>query len=77
MYQSLVGHPPFTAENIVEAMYKQVNEECPPISAAAKSAGKTIDNRLQTIVMKTLRKNKYQRHQSMHELNQDLSGLPI
>ncbi len=75
MYQSLVGHPPFTAENMVEAMYKQVNEECPPISAAAKSAGKTIDNRLQAIVMKALRKNKYQRHQSMHELKQDLCRL--
>lgn len=75
MYQSLVGHPPFTTESIVEAMYKQVNEECPPIAAAARSAGKTIDGRLQVIVMKALRKNKYHRYQSMHEMKQDLCRL--
>ncbi len=75
MYETLVGHPPFTTENIVEAMYKQVNEECPPIGVAAAKAGVVIDNRLQAIVMKALRKDKYQRHQSMQELKRDLDGL--
>ncbi len=42
MYQALVGHPPFTTDSVVEAMYKQVNEECPPIAAAAKIAGKVL-----------------------------------
>ncbi|PZM81111.1 MAG: hypothetical protein DKT66_17945 [Candidatus Melainabacteria bacterium] len=77
MYETLVGHPPFMTENIVEAMYKQVNEECPPIALAAATAGITIDNRLQAIINKTLRKDKYQRHQSMHELKKDLEGLGV
>ncbi len=77
MYETLVGHPPFTTENIVEAMYKQVNEECPPIAGAAIKAGVVIDNRLQAIVTKALRKDKYQRHQSMQELRRDLDGLEL
>lgn len=77
MYETLVGHPPFTTENIVEAMYKQVNEECPPIAGAAASAGVVIDNRLQAVVTKALRKDKYQRQQSMQELRRDLDGLDL
>ena len=75
MYEALVGHPPFITENVVEAMYKQVNEECPPIGPAAAKVGAVIDKRLQAIVTKTLRKEKYQRHQSMHELKQDLESI--
>ncbi len=75
MYEALVGHPPFITENIVEAMYKQVNEECPPIAQAAAKVGASIDNRLQAIITKTLRKDKYQRHQSMHELKKDLESV--
>ena len=77
MYETLVGHPPFITENIVEAMYKQVNEECPLISQAASKLGVSIDNRLQAIVTKTLRKDKYQRHQSMHELRKDLESIGV
>jgi len=77
MYEALVGHPPFVTENIVEAMYKQVNEECPLISQAASKQGISIDNRLQAIITKTLRKDKYQRHQSMHELRRDLESLGV
>lgn len=75
MYETLVGHPPFITESIVEAMYKQVNEECPAIKDAAAKAGVVIDNRLQAIVTKALRKDKYQRHQSMQELRRDLDSL--
>lgn len=75
MYESLVGQPPFAADDIIKVMYKQVNEECPSLSVAAKEAGKTIDNRLHAIVMKALRKNKYERYQSMHELGDDLSSI--
>lgn len=75
MYEALVGHPPFITGNVVEAMYKQVNEECPPIGPAAAKVGAVIDKRLQAIVTKTLRKEKYQRHQSMHELKQDLESI--
>lgn len=77
MYETLVGNPPFITENIVEAMYKQVNEECPPISQVASKLGISIDNRLQAIITKTLRKDKYQRHQSMHELKKDLESLCV
>lgn len=77
MYETLVGHPPFITENIVEAMYKQVNEEVPSISKAAAINGITIDVRLQAIVMKALRKDKYQRYQSMQELRRDLDGLGV
>lgn len=75
MYEALVGSPPFRTESVVEAMYKQVNEECPSIAIVARKIGKAIDNRLQAIVMKCLRKNKYHRYQSMQELSDDLSGL--
>lgn len=75
MYETLVGHPPFITENIVEAMYKQVNEEVPPISTAAARAGVSIDPRLQAIIMKALRKDKYQRYQSMQELKRDLDSV--
>lgn len=77
MYETLVGHPPFVTENIVEAMYKQVNEECPPIGQAAKKAGVSIDNRIQAIVTKALRKDRYQRYQSMQELKKDLDSLGV
>lgn len=77
MYETLVGHPPFVTENIVEAMYKQVNEECPPIAQAARKAGVTIDNRMQAIVTKALRKDRYQRYQSMNELKKDLDSLGV
>lgn len=77
MYEALVGHPPFITENIVEAMYKQVNDECPSIAKAASVQGVSIDNRLQAIITKTLRKDKYQRHQSMHELKKDLESLSV
>ncbi len=77
MYETLVGHPPFITESIVEAMYKQVNEEVPSIGKAAVKAGANIDLRLQAIVMKALRKDKYQRYQSMQEMKRDLDGLGV
>lgn len=72
MYESLVGHPPFVTDSIVDAMYKQINEDCPPLSEAVRRSGKQIDVRLQAIVMKALRKDRYKRHQTMHELKDDL-----
>jgi len=77
MYETLVGHPPFVTENIVDAMYKQVNEECPPIAQVAKKAGVSIDIRVQAIVTKALRKDRYQRYQSMHEMKKDLDSLGV
>lgn len=75
MYEVLVGHPPFTTDNIVQAMYKQVHEEVPSILQAATAAGVPVDPRLSAVVMKTLRKDQYQRYQSMTELRRDLAGI--
>lgn len=77
MYEALVGHPPFTTENIMEAMYKQVHEEAPHILQVAAKSGISIDPRIASIVMKTLRKERYQRYQSMAELARDLGGIKL
>ncbi|HEY9787354.1 MAG TPA: protein kinase [Candidatus Obscuribacterales bacterium] len=77
MYEALAGQPPFVTDNIVEAMYKQVHEEVPPLAKALAASGLEVNPRLQAIVMKTLRKDKYQRHQSMVELKRDLIGLAV
>lgn len=75
MYETLVGHPPFVSDSVLDAMYKQINEDCPPLSESARKGGKQIDIRLQAVVMKALRKDRYKRHQTMHELKGDLLNI--
>lgn len=75
MYETLVGHPPFITENVLEAMYKQINEDCPSIGKVASKASIDIDPRLQRIIMKALNKDSQQRYQSFEELKRDLNAV--
>ncbi|MBC7996356.1 MAG: protein kinase [Leptolyngbya sp.] len=75
MYETLVGHPPFITENVLEAMYKQINEDCPNIAKVASKASINIDLRLQRIVMKALNKDSQHRYQSFEELKKDLNAV--
>lgn len=75
MYEALTGRPPFITENVLEAMYKQINEDCPNIGSVARKAKIEIDLRLQRVVMKALNKDPEYRYQSFAELRRDLDAI--
>lgn len=70
MYRSLAGICPVTGKDVLECMYKHVNETIPPFSVTAPEA--EIPERLEQIIMKALAKNPDDRYASMNDLRADL-----
>lgn len=70
MYRSLAGICPVTGKDVLECMYKHVNESIPPFSVTAPEAG--IPDRLEAIIMKALAKDPDERYDSMNDLRSDL-----
>lgn len=73
MYEALVGHAPFDGESVAALMVKHLHEQPKSLLEAAPNAN--IPLALNDIVMKTLRKDPAERHQSMNELIQELEDL--
>jgi len=70
MYRSLAGICPVTGKDVLECMYKHVNESIPPFSVTAPEA--EIPERLEQIIMKALAKDPEERYASMNDLRADL-----
>lgn len=70
MYRSLAGICPVTGKDVLECMYKHVNEQIPPFSVTAPEA--EIPERLEQIIMKALAKDPEERYASMNDLRADL-----
>lgn len=70
MYRSLAGICPVTGKDVLECMYKHVNETIPPFSVTAPEA--EIPERLEQIIMKALAKDPEERYASMNDLRADL-----
>lgn len=70
MYRSLAGICPVTGKDVLECMYKHVNETIPPFSVTAPEAG--IPERLEQIILKALAKDPEDRYASMNDLRADL-----
>ncbi|MBX9721292.1 MAG: serine/threonine protein kinase, partial [Candidatus Obscuribacterales bacterium] len=73
MYEALVGHAPFDGESVAALMVKHLHEQPKTLLEAAPEAN--IPPALNDIVMKTLRKDPAERHQSMNELIQEFEDL--
>lgn len=70
MYRSLAGVCPVTGKDVLECMYKHVNESIPPFSVTAPEAN--IPDRLESIIMKALAKDPDDRYDTMNDLRSDL-----
>ncbi len=75
MYETLTGHPPFMAQDIMESIYSHVNLDPPNIAGTA--IGMPLPAILNGIVMKALRKEVESRYRSMEELMVYLDGAVI
>lgn len=70
MYETLIGHPPFSGEHVLETMHKHLKESAQKFSEARPD--KKISTRIETIVMRALEKDPDQRFQSMAELRDEV-----
>lgn len=73
MYETLVGRPPFTGDNVLDTMQKQINAPIEPLSSVRSDL--VIPPQLEAIVLKTLEKDPSRRHQSMEEIRRDLETV--
>lgn len=69
MYEVLTGKPPVNGSNMLEILYRHMNELPKPMQVD----GKALTAKLQTIVFKCLAKDPRDRYQSMEELQQALT----
>ncbi|PSL05165.1 serine/threonine-protein kinase [Haloactinopolyspora alba] len=77
LYELLTGRPPFIGESLVSVAVSHVREMPSPPSALDP----TISPDLDSIVMKSLAKDRLERYQSAYEMRSDLEraadGLPV
>jgi serine/threonine protein kinase/TolB-like protein/Tfp pilus assembly protein PilF len=71
LYEMVTGHAPFTGETPGEAMHSILETEPPPLTRYVTQ----IPAELQQIISKTLRKDRAERYQSVHELLEALQSL--
>jgi eukaryotic-like serine/threonine-protein kinase len=74
MFRTLTGKPPFTGEDRLEAMFKQINSDAPRLSEFCPEL--SVSNELEQVVLKCLAKSPADRYGSMVELAAALEGLP-
>jgi serine/threonine-protein kinase len=71
LYQLLVGRVPFTAENALGVVLKQVTDE--PVPPSKVRPG--VNPRLEAICMRALKKSREERYQTAKEMRRDLRGV--
>ncbi|MBS1996199.1 MAG: protein kinase [Cyanobacteria bacterium SZAS LIN-2] len=71
MYESLTGTPPINGTNMLEILYRHMNEMPAPMNTVAKE--RNIPRNLEAIVFKALAKDPKDRYQDMRSLAKDLS----
>lgn len=72
MFRTLTGQPAFFGQDLVECLYKHVNEAAPSLREVAPEA--EIPEDLEQIVLKCLAKNPDDRYQSMVDLKEALAN---
>jgi CheY-like chemotaxis protein/tRNA A-37 threonylcarbamoyl transferase component Bud32 len=70
MYEVLSGKAPFVGDNVLDTFQKQIHQ--PALAFSVMQPDCEIPDQLESLVMKALRKDAAERHQSMSELRQDL-----
>lgn len=73
MYEVLVGKPPIAGANLMETLYKQLNEI--PVSLSVACPERQIPQKLEAIIFKSLHKEQSMRYQTMADLKTDLESL--
>ncbi|HEY9730805.1 MAG TPA: protein kinase [Drouetiella sp.] len=73
MYQAVTGVLPFKGKDVFETLYKHIYE--PPPTFASLNLGFRIPEPVETLIQKTLQKDPANRHQSMDELQRELTRL--
>jgi serine/threonine-protein kinase len=71
LYQLLVGRVPFTAENMIGVVLKQVTDE--PVPPSQVRPG--VNPRLEAICLRALKKSRDDRYQTAKEMRRDLRGV--
>ncbi|HEY9778401.1 MAG TPA: serine/threonine-protein kinase [Planktothrix sp.] len=66
MYEAVAGFPPFSGENFLQLVHRQVNDKPPPIDN--RLLRKPISTAFQSVIFKCLEKNPANRFKSMSEL---------
>jgi len=70
MYETLTGGPPIEGANMLEILFKHINEMPPRLTQTA--SGLPFPPKLEAIVFKTLAKDPNERYQTMTALREDL-----
>jgi serine/threonine protein kinase/tetratricopeptide (TPR) repeat protein len=73
MFRTLCGKPPFTGENRLDAMFKQIKEAAPRLCDISPDV--SVSNDLESIVLRCLAKEPDERFASMNDLAVALEGL--
>jgi serine/threonine protein kinase len=73
MYESLTGVPPINGTNMLEILYRHMNEMPKPMNVVAKDLNKAIPRNLEAIIFRALAKDPKDRYQDMRSLATDLS----
>ncbi|MDR3612721.1 MAG: serine/threonine-protein kinase [Candidatus Obscuribacterales bacterium] len=73
MYVMLTGASPFTSQDPMEIMYKQVHDSPPPPSKVCPEAN--LPEAVDTLVLKAIQKEPENRFQSMDEMRQALLAI--
>lgn len=66
LYEMVSGGPPFTADQVMALLVKQMTEQAPPLPS-------TVPRQLSKLIMQLLEKDAAARHQSADEVVQELS----
>lgn len=78
IYRTLTGQPAFFGQDLVECLYKHVNEDAPLMTEVCPEA--EIPPELQRVVLTCLKKDPLERYQTMVELKEALAqagGIPF
>ncbi|HEY9785537.1 MAG TPA: protein kinase, partial [Candidatus Obscuribacterales bacterium] len=71
MYEALAGQPPINGDNILEVLYRHMNEV--PKDFKSLKLNPSVPQRLEAIIFKTLAKDPAMRYQTMQALLDDLT----
>jgi len=73
LFELLTGDVPFSGDNAVNVMYRQVNEEPPPVSVI----NPTVPIWLNDVVLRAMAKDPVRRFSSAEEMLEALDGVPV
>ncbi|MBX9723366.1 MAG: protein kinase, partial [Candidatus Obscuribacterales bacterium] len=73
MFEALTGKLPFSAEDLMQILSRQISEQPPSFKDVAPK--EEINKEIEAIVLKCMEKDPQKRFQSMAELNKALSGF--